>query len=328
VERMVGMHAECGAGVRTRQRTKTTDAKNSGKPCPLLTETETCNIQACNANCELGDWGEWSGCSKKCNKGHRSRRMPVKVAVKGTGTCPGMDSAERLGFAACNEKSCMSMLPSGRTTLHCRSKIDVVIMMDAGAALTEAGFNQSRAMVQKVLQGLGTGDVKVAVLQFGGPTSKESIAKCTQNDLSNLPDPEKDCGMVWVSHLTKSMANLTKKVGALTFPESTSMTSMALALAKGELGNGRSEADSVVLVVTNGKPMSEMSTTKAATDLKKAARLIWVPAGEVDEKDLENCKSWSSKPWQDNFVKIKDYNDMPAPAQVNTILASMCPLVD
>jgi len=220
------------------------------------------------------------------------------------------------------------MLPSGRTLLECKSKLDVVFLMDSGAGLSEPGFNQSKAMVQKVLTGLGAagGSVKAGVLMFGGPTTKEGQTKCTGSDASNPPDVAKDCGMVWVSRLTRSTANVSTAVGALRYPQSTSMTSMALALAGAELENGRAEASSVVVVVTEGKPLSEMNTLKASSDLKKKARLIWVPIGKsVTAQDVANCKSWSSKPWEDNFVQIKDFNDMPAPASVNTILASMCP---
>jgi len=320
--------ADCGGGVRTRNRPKRVDPKFGGKPCPLLSKTEECGSQACNADCELGDWSDWSGCSKKCDVGHRQRRVPVKVAQRGTGTCPKLDSTKRLGFEKCNEKSCMSLLPADRTVLNCRSKMDVVIAIDAGAAMTEAGFNQSKAMVQKVLGGLaggGKGDVKVAVLSFGGPTNDGALERCIGVDPTNPPDVQKDCGMVWISHFTKDFSALGKSVAAVSYPASTTMTFMALGVSKSELTSGREEASSVVVVITDGKPMSPMKTAKAAGDLQKTARLIWVPIGSTGKAEIEALKSWASLPWQDNFVQIKNYNDMPSPAKVNTLIASMCP---
>merc|ERR1712107_951158 len=73
--------------------------------------------------------------------------------------------------------------------------------------------------------------------------------------------------------------DVTEKGLSFAYPESTSMTSMALGLAKAELTQGRAEASSVVVVITDGKPLSAMNTGKAAGDLKKSARLIWVVVG-------------------------------------------------
>ena len=35
-----------------------------GAPCEMTSETETCNGQACENDCELSEWSKWSWCSK------------------------------------------------------------------------------------------------------------------------------------------------------------------------------------------------------------------------------------------------------------------------
>merc|ERR1719343_1064390 len=75
--------ADCGGGARTRARRAKVKAKYDGTPCGDLTETEPCNMQACDRNCKLGHWSAWSACSKACGGGERIRRRTVKVPAIG-----------------------------------------------------------------------------------------------------------------------------------------------------------------------------------------------------------------------------------------------------
>jgi len=321
--------AECGGGVRSRMRPKTQEPAFGGKPCPQTTETQLCNPQSCGADCELGDWAAWSSCSKKCNTGHRSRRMPVKVPERGTGTCPSVESEQRLGFEECNKKACMTLLPSNRTVLQCKSKLDVVILMDGGGAVTKTGFDQAKSMFEKLFPGIGGkgSKVKLAMMVFGGPTNAGALEKCTGSDPNNKPDLEKDCGMKWVSHLSNDTAAVATALKPIVYPESTTMASMAIAEAQSELAAGRPDAASVVVVVTRAKTMSGRKAAKASEDLKKTARLIWVTIGPTEVLDMREVKVMASKPWEDNVVEVKDFNLLPTPATLNTIIASMCPEV-
>jgi len=321
--------AMCGGGVRQRLRTKKQAPKNGGERCPEASEAESCNGQACISDCELAPWGAWSACSKACNTGHRERRKQDKAEALGEGHCPGPQSKERLAFEMCNEDSCTLLLPSGshRTVLECRSKLDVVILMDGSGSLTDYGFNQSKAMAQKLLHSFaGGGDhIQVAFLMFGGPRSLDAFERCTAGDTSVPLDEEKDCGMHWVRHLATDASAVAQEVGKLPNPRSTTMASMALGLAKTELTKGRPEAQSVVLAITDAKVLSKRKTATAAEDLKKSSRLIWVPIGKTGNEDLTHIKAWASKPWQDNVIEIPDYDLMTTPKMLNSIISSMCP---
>jgi hypothetical protein len=69
----------CGSGSYTRTRTITKTAQHGGFVCPSLKEVEVCQWIHCPVNCQMGDWGEWSVCTKSCAKGvhHRSRKILV-----------------------------------------------------------------------------------------------------------------------------------------------------------------------------------------------------------------------------------------------------------
>lgn len=257
--------------------------------------------------------------------------MPVQSEHRGTGSCPAPESKERLGFEECNTHSCMTMLPSNRSTLECRSFIDVVIMMDGSGSLGEYAFNQSKIQMSKILNAMVGGEdkVNVAFLMFGGPRTEPELEKCIGEGGASgeLFDAAKDCGMHWVDHFTYDTSAVGERVSQLSYPQSTTMTSMALAEAKTELSSGRQEADSVVIVITDGRPMSARRTATAAVALKKEARVIWVPIGPTLAKDMELIKTWATKPWEDNVIPISKLNDIATPRSINSIISSACPIV-
>ena len=68
-------------------------------------------------------------------------------------------------------------------------------------------------------------------------------------------------------------------IAQLPFLEATTLTSMALETAKAELTQSRSGVPTVIMVVTDGLPLSEKKTKKVATKIKATdgVRLMMVP---------------------------------------------------
>lgn len=92
----------CGGGVRTRTRTVTEVAVNDGRPCPALTQSESCNRQPCPVDCEVSAWSPWAACSNSCGDGvqKRTRTVQQKVLHGGKG-CPDLEQTKQ-----CNVKPC------------------------------------------------------------------------------------------------------------------------------------------------------------------------------------------------------------------------------
>ena len=88
----------CGGGSQARTRTVLTPASGGGAPCPVLTETQTCNPQACPVDCQLSTFGPWSACSKECGTGSQTRTRTVVVPPSGGGAACG----ELMQTQACN----------------------------------------------------------------------------------------------------------------------------------------------------------------------------------------------------------------------------------
>merc|ERR1719221_403551 len=321
--------ADCGGGVQTRTRAKTVEPENGGQPCPEQAETKTCNDFACNSDCILNDWTEWTLCSKACDVGHQERVKEVKIEARGLGTCEDPESEERMDFGECNTFDCSQLVKSGRTTLLCTEMLDLIIVLDGSGSLGWYGWEESQSMALKLIDSMQGGDtaVNVAVLLFSGPWSSRVYEKCTGMVVGDSVTAE-ECGITWASHYTNDTAAVRKAAAALKWPGRTTLTSYALAEARGELIQGRQDAKSVVVVITDGKPMSNLRTGVAAADLKKEARLVWMPVGQGVKSSIEHMKHWASAPWQDNVLEIDTFATLDTPKTINQMVSQFCSQLD
>merc|ERR1711972_101988 len=103
------------------------------------------------------------------------------------------------------------------------------------------------------------GNVSLSVLLYGGPKNFASLQSCLGTGNSSQIDPVADCGMMWQSRFSdnKSPEQVVDDIEKMTWPQGTTLTSMALMEASAELSLGRTNASGVVIVVTDGNPISK-----------------------------------------------------------------------
>jgi len=316
--------AECGGGVLQRSRPMRVEPEHDGEPCPPLDEEVGCNIQSCDGNCILSDWLEWSSCSKYCGTGSQGRTRNILEPARGGGECSDAASDERQEFKDCNTYACEMAFP-GQEVLQCDSNVDIVIVMDGSASLRRYGWEQSTHLAEKLVSNLN-GSAQVAFLLFSGPLTWKSYKRCTGRG-DRAPDLKEDCGMEWISHFTNDTATLANAVSHanLEFPRKTTLTSFALGLAESELVKGRPSANSVVIVITDGKPLSQRNTRAAAKKLQEKAKLIWVPVGSGAPREL--IESLASKPQGDHVISVDQFKKLDQPQTLNKIITTACPVV-
>jgi hypothetical protein len=82
--------ANLPAGISQAVRTVKTPANYGGKPCPALYDDVICNTHPCPVDCQVGDWGDFSGCSQSCGAGATMYhiRAIIVVPVNGGQDCP------------------------------------------------------------------------------------------------------------------------------------------------------------------------------------------------------------------------------------------------
>ena len=91
-------------GHQIRKRTITQQANSAGEPCTgEPTQTRQCNTQSCHINCQWGQWGAWTKCSKSCNSGYETRQRTIAQQANASGEpCTG----EPTQTQQCNAQSC------------------------------------------------------------------------------------------------------------------------------------------------------------------------------------------------------------------------------
>lgn len=251
------------------------------------------------------------------------------IEKRGQGKCAKWDHDSRLDFQDCNTFDCRELIPATRTTVRCSAKIDVFIILDGSGSLGRYGWQESKEMAKKLTESMMGGDdrVNMAVLLFSGPRNWRILGDCTGSDPNKRPNPV-DCGMRWVDHLTPNLDQVYRDVQNMNWPRRTTLTSLALAETGAEIIYGRPDAKSVVVVITDGKPMSPIKTGMAADELKKKARLMWVPVGKGVKSSIEDMKRWASKPARDNVLVVDTFASLKTPTTLNNMISGFCPQLE
>lgn len=316
--------SQCGGGVRQRARTVRTEPRNGGLPCGDTSETVSCNVDACDKDCKLSEWKAWSTCSKMCNGGLMQRKRVVKQAPIGSGKCADKFSSARLQYRPCNPKPCGKQ--PGALTVQCGSKLDVTLLVDGSGSLSASDFNATKKAARMFAQALGN-ETLLSVILFSGPASWPQYLLCSRGPGPGQapPDMDKDCGIRWVVRGSDDSAAAVAKIEGMTQPGRSTFTSAALSTAAADLRNGRRDAQSVVVVITDGRPMSPRKTGLASASLRKKARLIWVPVTTL--APLDKVREWASRPVKENVIKVPSYRALEEPSTISTIIANMCPVV-
>jgi len=277
------------------------EPEHGGEQCGETAEAESCNMQSCDKNCELSDWTEWSVCSKQCDSGVADRMKAITAPLVGDGECPSMRDDLRMQERSCNDIPCIKEDPA-ELTLKCESRLDVVLIIDGSASLGEGGWKAVKQATVELAEGLLEGEmnVQLSVILY---SNKVEIANHFSNDTSSV----------------------IKKIEDLVWPNGETYTSEALNQAASELSLGREDAKSVVVVLTDGKPMSMRKTRIASKKLREQARLMWVPVTEF--APLDNMRKWASQPKKNNFLALRNFEDLQNPAYIDKIIANICPKV-
>jgi len=295
--------------------------KYNGKPCGSTSEARSCNNQACEKDCELSSWTKWGACSKDCDGGTQKRQKFVKTEPEGAGECPDEWGVKRLQYKKCNMKRCKVAFTSA--ALPCNKSLDVVLLIDGSGSLGKTGWDAEIKAAQYFVDAFtASGKANMAVILYSGPRTWGGVYKCTGRSRMKV-DREKLCGIKMITHFTQDMKKVKGLITGLKWPRGSTLTSLALMTAKAELSLGRKSRVSNVIVFTDGRPLSYRKTGLAADEVRKMARLVWVPVTKY--APLSHIKHWATRRWQENVVKVDDFKLLGKPDVITHIVANICP---
>eukprot|EP00929_Paragymnodinium_shiwhaense_P067602 TRINITY_DN339_c1_g1_i2.p1 TRINITY_DN339_c1_g1~~TRINITY_DN339_c1_g1_i2.p1 ORF type:complete len:458 (+),score=129.28 TRINITY_DN339_c1_g1_i2:116-1375(+) len=182
--------------------------------------------------------------------------------------------------------------------LRCGSDVDVIIAVDGSSSLGAAGWSATKAAVQHLAESfMAAGKVQLAINMFSDKLD-------------------------WVQHFSSDMEKTLENIKDLKFPGGGTKTSEALDAASSELSLGRQDAKSVVVVITDGKPLSPKKTIKAAEKLRKSARLMFVPVTQFSP--LADLKEIVSYPKEDNLFPLGTFQELMSQKTTDTVVSAVC----
>jgi len=314
--------AECGGGVQQRTKEVEVAMRHGGKPCGETSQTKACNGQACEKDCELSEWTKWATCSKDCDGGTRKRMKFVRKAAEGSGKCANKWDKQRLEYEQCNMHRCK--LANGAASLQCGSALDIVLLIDGSGSLGKKGWAAEVKAANTLVDALNpkNSHAQLAIILYSGPRTWGGVRKCFAKNKKKI-NIEEVCKIKTVTHFTNDMTKAKKLINAMVWPRGSTLTSLALLRAKAELGLGRKDAHSVVIAVTDGRPLSKWKTGQTSRMVRKSARLIWVPVTKY--APLKDIKKWATRRWQENVIHVDDFDALEKPDVITHLVATICP---
>jgi len=317
--------ADCGGGVMQRLREVRKAMKYGGNPCSSTSETISCNNQACEKACVLDDWTAWSTCSKECDGGTQRRQKFVKTAADGAGSCPDKWALERLQYKKCNEIECPIDDSASFPAMKCKATLDIILLIDGSGSLGTTGWEAEKKAASMFVDSfrLANADTQIGVILYSGPTTWGGVWKCFGRSVASV-NLETVCKIKTVTPFSSNLLDVKSKIEAMTWPKGSTLTSLALLSAKSELSSGRKDSHAIIIVFTDGRPLSRRATYWASRDVRKAARLVWVPVTRY--APLRDIKGWATRRWEENVVVVKSFADLEKPDVVTHIIANICPL--
>merc|ERR1719195_1581106 len=284
---------DCEGGVQAKTRDVVTKPKNGGKGCDSVQEERPCNTGSCDRNCKLSDWSEWSPCTMACSGGTTERFKKVVIPIRGQGKCPTGKNPDRFETDKCNKQDCVG-------DEICIAKQDLVIALDASGSLKEKGYEIVRGFAANLTKRykskyFGAPAIKMGVTLFGNGKLIEMVGGGTTIKPAINLQP-----------LTFDLEEVGKKIKETEWQRGFTNMAQAFTTADTILGQGgRPEAQSAVMVISDGKFSFKYQTAEKAQELKdKNVQIYMAPIADSREKSLTFLKKWASQPWPTNYQRI------------------------
>lgn len=295
--------------------------KYDGTPCGETTETTACNMQACDRDCELHEWTEWSKCSKACGMGVKRRRKFVETPAVGMGKCPDSRSRARFEFGKCNNGPCEveKVKP-----VVCKSKVDISIILDASGTVGPEGWDMTKKFAELFstsFEGDGT-NAQLSFIAFSGPTDVADLDACTGKGVE--VDMDAVCKVKMVAPFGTALDSARSKLEAVSFMAGTRLLSGAMEMSRAEFTLARKDSTKVALIVTGSRPTKLVATWMAARSLNRVADKVMFAAVNSNDEALREYRSWGSRPAQENILNLATFGNLNTVETVNNLVTSIC----
>merc|ERR1719356_1268014 len=251
-----------------------------------------------------------------CGGGTTERIRQVLIPIRGEGTCPSRRNADRYEIDECNTHECVG-------DEICVAHQDLVLTVDGSGSLRESGFEVVRDFAANLT-------TRYQSMYYGKEDMKVGLVYYGNGQLTAQPDGTTTIAeALWIQGLTGDLALIETKISEQTWLRGFTNMAQGLHQASTVLGQtGRAEAQSAVMVISDGKFSMHFQTAEKAQELKdKSVMLFLVAITEVKGDDLKLYRHFASRPINTNFVRIPGLDALEYNADLFTgrIIAKFCP---
>ena len=111
---------------------------------------------------------------------------------------------------------------------------------------------------------------------------------------------EGTCKIKIAQQFTEDLKKVKGIINGLEYSPGSKLLSLGLMTVQSMFALGRATARTVVVVFIDGNPLSFRKTKLTSHEIRKKARLVYVPVTKFSP--LKDLKEWSSRRWQENSV--------------------------
>merc|ERR1719191_1378731 len=128
--------------------------------------------------------------------------------------------------------------------------------------------------------------------------------------------------------ITSDLESVSTAIAGLQWQRGFTNMMQALQAADNMFGDGRDDAQSAVMVISDGKYTNAYRTTMKATAMKdKGVQIFMAPIAESSTKNLKVLRGWASDPWETNYERIPGLDTLMnnEPEFAQKLLVKFCP---
>ncbi|CAK0826481.1 unnamed protein product [Prorocentrum cordatum] len=306
-----GCSKECGGGAQGQTRSILVKPKNGGTECDTTLEEQPCNTESCDRDCTLMPWTAWEPCSMACGGGIQERVRKVDIPIRANGKCPGSKHPDRFQMQQCNTQDCVG-------DEICIARQDLVIALDGSGSVKQEGFDIIKNFALNLTSKYqstyyGVEDMRIGLVLFGNGEyfDNGTVAPALE-----------------VVSITSDLDSVSTAIEGLQWQRGFTNMMQALKAADNMFADGRDDAQSAVMMISDGKWTNAYRTTMLATAMKdKGVQIFMAPIAETTTQNLVVLRGWASDPWETNYERIPGLtalvNNEPEYAQ--KLLVKFCP---
>jgi hypothetical protein len=302
---------ECGGGSQGKTRSILTKNKNGGSECDTTLEEQPCNTGSCDRDCTLMPWTPWEPCSVACGGGLQKRMRHVDIPIRANGKCPTATHADRLQEQECNTMDCYG-------DEICIAKQDLVITIDGSGSLKQEGFD--------VLKGFALNITSMYQPKYYGAPAMEVGLVLFGN--GEYFDNGTVSAAIEVLPLTDDIEGVDEEIKKLQWQRGFTNMMQAFSAAEKMFGDGRADAQSAVLMLSDGKYTNAYRTGQKVEAMKDAGVWIYMaPVAEHVTDSIKQIQAWASQPWETNYERIPGIESLEGneASYARALMVKFCP---